>query len=59
VIRTVQWVGSRQATKILGVSNRTLMRWVRQGVVKGWKPRGRRYWRFRLDELYSAMERGN
>jgi|CXWL01.1.fsa_nt_gi predicted site-specific integrase-resolvase len=53
---TVQYVTTRQATKVLAVSRWTLQRYRRAGLITRYRlPRGQ--YRWRLDDLYRLLER--
>ncbi len=52
-----EWLTAGEAAQHLKVKTRTLLRWVRQGKVKGFALSGtkRRVWRFRRADLDAAL----
>lgn len=55
-VEIVQYVSTRKATRILGVSRRTLLRWKKRGHLRASKtPTGQ--WRWKLNELYRLFDR--
>jgi excisionase family DNA binding protein len=51
------WLSAEQAANYLGVEARTLLSWVREGKVKGYKLSGtqRHVWRFLIEDLDATM----
>jgi len=50
------WMTSEEAAAYLKTKTRTLLKWVREGAIKGWPLHGikRRTWRFRRADLDAA-----
>ena len=48
-------LSAKEAAEILGVSDETLKRWVREGRVRAWKTPGG-WWRFRTVDLEAFVE---
>ncbi len=53
----VQWLTASEAASYLRVDSRTLLRWAREGKVRGFKLSGtsRHVWRFRYADLDATM----
>ncbi len=52
-----EWMTTAEAAAYLKTKPRTLLKWVREGAIKGWPLHGtaRRTWRFRKPDLDSAL----
>lgn len=55
--RADEWLTANEAAQHLKVKSRTLLRWARQGKIKGYVLSGvsRHVWRFRLVDLDATM----
>jgi excisionase family DNA binding protein len=51
------WMNAREAAAYLRVDARTLLRWTREGKIRGFSLSGsvRRVWRFRLEDLDATL----
>lgn len=51
------WMTTAEAASYLKIKPRTLLKWVREGSVKGWPLHGftRKTWRFRREDLDTAL----
>jgi excisionase family DNA binding protein len=60
-VAVVEWLTSDEAAQHLKVKPRTLLFWVRQGKVKGYKLSGtkRHVWRFLRSDLDAALFNGS
>ncbi len=52
-----EWMTTTEASAYLKTKPRTLLKWVREGSIKGWPLHGtkRRTWRFRRQDLDDAL----